>query len=250
MTDPRVRIFADNEALSRYAALRLTKLIQAAVAEQGRCTLVLSGGSTPQRLYELLAEAPYSGEIPWAQLDLFWGDERCVPADDAASNYGQVQRTLLAHVPIPAANIYAIDGSLPAAVAADDYARRLAAYAQATRPDAAPRWPHFDIVLMGMGADGHIASIFPHSPICADVPTRAVEASYGDRPAQRVTLTEPVFNDARLILFLVTGANKADVMRRVLLETGEPLLYPAQRLHPHAGSMQFLVDQDAAALIE
>lgn len=250
MNDPRVRIFADNEALGRYAALRLTKLIQAAVAEQGRCTLVLSGGDTPQRLYALLAEPAYAGEIPWEQIDLFWGDERCVPPDHPASNYGQVQRVLLDHVAIPPQNVMAVNGTLEPTAAAADYARVLKQYALAHRPAGAPPWPAFDIVLLGMGSDGHIASIFPHSPICTDVPVRAVEADYEGRPAGRVTLTEAVFNDARLILFLVTGEHKADVVRRVLKDEQNPAELPAQRIHPDVGNVQFLIDQAAAALLD
>jgi 6-phosphogluconolactonase len=172
---------------------------------------------------------------------IFWGDERCVPPDDPESNYGQAWSLLLCHVNIPAGNIHRIQGELGPLKASKDYGRVLKQFASLRS-----EWPRFDLVLLGMGEDGHTASLFPGSPVKTIGPTIAVTAHYQDRPAERVTLTPPVFNSARLVLFMVIGENKALTLNKVLSETRQPKLYPAQRIEPNDGRVIWMVDEVAA----
>lgn len=235
-----VQIFKDIGSLNIAAAEIFVAAAAQAISERGRFLVALSGGSTPAGLYRLLADKPYLERVDWAKAFIFWGDERCVPPDDEGSNYHQAYETLLQHVPIPEANIRRIKGELEPAEASDDYAQTLKRF-------AAPGldWPRFDLVLLGMGADGHTASLFPGSQVEATSPTLPVTAHYQGRPAQRVTLTPPMFNSARVVLFLVTGADKAETMSRVLSDISMPEQYPAQRIHPADGQVIWLVDEAA-----
>ena len=221
------------------AELFVTAAAQA-IGARGRFLVVLSGGSTPSGLYRLLADEPYRSRVDWLNALVFWGDERCVPPEDEGSNYRQAFVTLLQHVPIPVENVQRIKGELEPAEASDDYAQTLERF-------AAPGldWPHFDLVLLGMGADGHTASLFPGSQVDLAAPTLAVSADYQGRPAQRVTLTHPVFNSARTVLFLVTGEDKAETLSRVLSDVSMPEQYPAQRIRPADGQVIWLVDEAA-----
>ncbi len=237
-----VRIFKDSEALSQAAAEIFVNAATQAIDARNRFLAALSGGSTPSGLYHLLASEPYRSRVEWSNTFIFWGDERCVPPDDEGSNYYQAYQTLLQHVPIPQGNVQRIKGELGPFVAADDYVQILKSFA-----DPGLDWPRFDLALMGMGADGHTASLFPGSPVDGDAPTRAVTADYQGRPAQRVTLTSPVFNSARTVLFLVTGAEKAKTFRKVMGEAYLPEQYPAQRIHPTEGQLIWLVDEAAAS---
>lgn len=238
------RIFKDMDTLSEAAAEIFVDAAQQAISERSRFLAALSGGSTPSRLYRLLASEPYRDRIDWAQVYVFWGDERCVPPDDEGSNHHQAYQTLLRHVPIPVANIQRIKGELELAEASNDYAQTLKRFAAPGRD-----WPRFDLVLLGMGADGHTASLFPGWPLNVSSPTLPVSADYQGRPAQRVTLTPPVFNSARLVLFLVSGADKAEALSHVLSDEIKPKQYPAQRIQPAEGQVIWLVDEAAAAII-
>lgn len=236
-----LRVFPDANSLSRAAAELFVETAQQAVHERGRFLAALSGGGTPSGLYRLLAETPYRSRVDWAKTHLFWGDERCVPPDDSGSNYGQARESLLAHIPIPAGNIHRIKGELDPQAASDDYAQTLKSYAE---PGQA--WPRFDLVLLGMGEDGHTASLFPGSPLETPSPTLAVTAHYQGRPANRVTMTPLVINDARNIVFLVIGSNKAVTLDRVLSDLKVLDELPAQRIQPTAGQLTWLVDEAAA----
>jgi 6-phosphogluconolactonase len=238
---PKLRIFPDIFSLSRAAAELFVEAAQQAVRERGRFLAALSGGGTPSGLYRLLAEAPYRNRVDWVKTHLFWGDERCVPPDDPGSNYGQARETLLASVPIPAENIQRIKGELDPQAASYDYAQTLKSYAEPGR-----NWPRFDLVLLGMGEDGHTASLFPGSPVETSSPTLAVTAQYQGRPANRVTMTPLVLNDAWNIMFMVTGANKAVTLTRVLSDLKVLGELPAQRIQPTAGQLTWLVDEAAA----
>ncbi len=176
-------------------------------------------------------------------MNFFWGDERLVPPEDAGSNYFHAAQLLLDRVQIPAENIHRVQGELPPAAAVSDYTKQLKAFAAEGRA-----WPRFDLVLLGLGSDGHTASLFPGSP-AADPPGTAVKtvtADYEDRPSQRLTLTPAVFNDARHILFLVTGANKAQAVTAVLKGPTNLVQWPAQRIQPHSGTVTWFIDQAAA----
>ena len=240
--NPSLRIFNDLEPLSRAAADLFVKSAKQAVEEHGRFLVALSGGNTPIRLYRLLATEPYQGQIGWRRTHIFWGDERCVPPEDTGSSCGQAKQALLDHVGIPADNIHRIRGELGPALASAEYANTLKDFAEDGHD-----WPRFDLVLLGMGDDGHTASLFPGSEVNPDLPAMPVTAQYQDRPANRVTLTPKVFNSARQVIFLVTGESKAVTLARVLSDDYQSEELPAQRIHPLEGMVTWLVDETAAS---
>jgi 6-phosphogluconolactonase len=237
-----IRIFKDNEAMSSAAVEIFIKTAIQAIDTHGRFLVALSGGGTPSWLYQLLAREPFRSQIEWEQTFVFWGDERCVPPEDTGSNYHQAYEIFLRHVPIPGENILRVKGELEPDQASDAYMRTLKNFA-----DPELDWPRFDLVLLGMGEDGHTASLFPSSPVAADSPTLAVSADYQGRPAHRVTLTLLVLNSARNILFLVTGENKASALKEVLSGAHKPELFPVQRIQPTDGKLIWLVDEGAAS---
>jgi 6-phosphogluconolactonase len=243
---PDVRIFKTPSELSQAAARLVVATAQGAVAVNGRFLIALSGGSTPTVLFRLLSQSPNAERMPWAQTVVFWGDERLVPPADPGSNYGQAADILLHHVPIPAANIHRVKGEEDAATAVADYTNQLQQLAEPDRD-----WPRFDLAIMGLGSDGHTASLFP-GPIPAAEnhdPVMAVTADYDGRPAQRVTLTPLVFNDARHILFLATGEKKAEAVTAVINGPQHLKQWPAQRIVPHDGQVTWLLDEAAAQLL-
>ncbi len=203
--------------------------------------LCLSGGETPKRLYELLATPAYQARVPWDRTHCFWGDERLVPHDDPRSNYHMAWEAMLRHVPIPAENIHAIptEHMSPAASAAA-YATTLKRFYGADMLD--PGEPLFDLTLLGLGEDGHIASLFPHSPALAET-ERWVVPVVGETPPDRITLTYPVLASSGVTAFLVAGGSKRNALARV--RSGDPAL-PASRLQP-AGDLYWFIDRAAAA---
>ncbi len=239
----QIRIFKDIEALSQAAAVQFVELAGAAIDQRGQFLVALSGGGTPQRLFQLLAAAPYRDQVAWAKVHVFWGDERCVPPNDRGSNYGQANQALLKQVPLPAENIHRVKGELEPKAASDDYAKVLGAFAETGHP-----WPRFDLIHLGMGEDGHTASLFPGSDpqAGADSLSMAVMGHYQGRPAQRITLTLPVINGARQVTFLVAGENKAETLEKVLHGPSLPRQFPAQRVQPENGQLTWLVDEAAA----
>jgi 6-phosphogluconolactonase len=236
----RLRVFKDLESLSQAAATLFVEEASAAVTERGRFLVALNGGSTPTRLFQLLA-TEYRDKVDWSQVHVFWGDERCVPPHDPGSNYRQAQDAFLSRVPIPASNIHRVKGELEPVDASNDYALVLKEFA--TPPFDYPR---FDLVYLGMGEDGHTASLFPGSPVDVTRPTLPVTANYQDRPTNRVTLTQLVFNQARVVVFMATGEKKALTLAEVLSGRYNPERYPAQRIVPKNGKLIWLVDEDAA----
>lgn len=251
MPFPQLLIFETAPELYHVAAAYWRRLAQKAVEARGRFLLVLAGGSTPKPLYRLMAQPPYREDVPWSETYVFWGDERMVAPADPQSNYGQAREQLLANVPVPSEQIYPIPGELAPEEAAAAYDRALAQLAadpSVTPAEAGQRWPRFDLVLLGLGRDGHTASLFPGSVANEreGPPARAVNVAYGERPADRVTLTPPVFNSARQILFLVTGEEKAAALAGVLEGEEDPVRWPAQRIRPEEGRLTWLVDRAAA----
>jgi 6-phosphogluconolactonase len=238
-----VKVFSDLAALSQAAADYFVREAMAAVTTYGRFLVILSGGSTPQELYRLLAGPPYREQVPWLQTHLYWADERLVPPGDPGSNYGQVEQLLINQVTIPPQNVHRIKGELEAAAAVADYTWQLEQLA-----DKGAGWPRFDLVLLGLGADGHTASLFPgRAPAEAwQQPVVAVTAAYQGRPAQRVTVTPPVFNSARRILFLVSGSEKAKALAAVRQEQNDAEEWPARMIQPQEGAVTWLIDQAAA----
>lgn len=236
----KIRIFKDLESLSRDAATLFVEQAAKAVEERGQFLTALNGGSTPTRLFQLLA-TDYREKVNWSKVHIFWGDERCVPPDDPGSSYGQARDTLLSRVPVLDSNIHRIKGELDPEEASREYSLALSRFA--SHPHTFPR---FDLVYLGMGEDGHTASLFPGSRVDVAEPTLPVTAHYQDRPANRVTLTQLVFNQARMVAFMAVGDKKAVTLAEVLSSRYNPDLYPAQRIEPKDGKLIWLVDEDAA----
>ena len=239
--NPELRIFRDSERLSRHAANLFVEQAGLAVRERNQFLVALNGGSTPNRLFQLLA-TDYRDQIDWSKVQVFWGDERCVPPDDTGSSYRQARDLLLIHVSIPESNIHRIKGELSPSEASKDYSALLKEYGSAPLD-----WPRFDLVYLGMGEDGHTASLFPGSPVTVSEPTLPVTAHYQDRPANRVTLTQLVFNSARFVVFMATGEKKAITLAEVLSDRYNPERYPAQRIDPKDGELIWLIDETAAS---
>ena len=210
------------------------------IRDQGRYALVLSGGSTPKPIYERLAQLEVSQQLDWRKIYIFWGDERCVPPDDPQSNYLMAKETLLDHVGIPPENIFRINGELDPPDAAREYE-------QVIRTFFSQGEARFDTILLGLGEDGHTASLFPGTPGLEVRDRRVVENPHPYSNTWRVTLTYPAINTARNILFLVAGKNKAQVAAESILNPDSPPNYPAKNITGSENPPFWLLDQGAAA---
>lgn len=241
-----VKIWPDALQLFRAAADEFTRAAREAVAARGRFSVALAGGTTPRAAYALLAEDDARQParcLSWDKVHFFFGDERHVPPSHPDSNYRMAQEALFSRVAVPEANIHRIEAELEAAQAADGYQELLRTHF-ALKPG---EWPRFDLVLLGMGPDGHTASLFPGSPALAET-TRLVAANWVEKfRAFRITLTFPVLNHAAEVLFLVSGADKAEMLRNLLRGDPAGATYPAQRVRPQAGRLLWYADQAAAA---
>ena len=236
-------VFPDAATVADDAARRFVALAQAAIAERGRFTVALSGGSTPRALHGRLAAPPLSSALDWERVFVYWGDERMVPPDDADSSYRMARDTLLAHVPIPAANI------VPAPTVGGTPADAARAYAETLVAQFGQDLPQFDLILLGIGPDGHTASLFPGQPepvAPGDDLVIAVRNS-PKPPPERVSFTYRLINAARTVLFLITGADKAAALDAILHGPPNRAHLPAQGVQPTAGSLVWLVDQAAAS---
>ena len=237
----KIRIFPDSRALIHAAAEAFVTLAAESITTHGRFSVGLCGGSTPRPLYELLAADSLAPRIEWANVHIFWGDERCVPPDDAASNYRMARETLLDHVPLPDQNIHRIQGELPPAQAAATYEQVLRDFFNGS--------PRFDLLLQGMGDDGHTASLFPGTRALREQTRWAVENYVEKLDSWRITLTVPAINNAAHVIVLVDGKNKAPALRAVLRGPSLPETYPAQLIQPSAGDVVWMVDAQAASLL-
>lgn len=235
-------IFETPEALAIGAAERFVSLTKARNTEQ--LSIALAGGTTPKRVYELLASGQFEDRIDWSRVHLFFGDERCVPPTHSDSNYRMAHDALISKVPIPPRNVHRIKAELPPAQAAEAYEQELKQFF----PNVT--WPRFDLVFLGMGADGHAASLFPDSEALREN-SKWVVATKEPRSGQdRITLTLPVLNNAAGVLFLVTGQNKAQRLREVLRSDQDTKSLPAGLIRPAKGTIEWLVDAAAASLPE
>lgn len=235
-----VTIYPDHEDLVQGAATLITGLAFDAVAASGRFTVALAGGGTPRPVYELLATPAFANRIPWDKVHVFFGDERCVAPDDPRSNFRMAREALLDHVPLPQGNIHRIAGE-------DDPVQAAAAYELGLRGlFVAEDPPVFDLICLGLGQDGHTASLFPGTAALAEKKRLVVAQHVEAVDAWRVTLTPAVINAARDVVFLVEGVGKAEVLQRVLQGPHEPDLLPAQLVQPHQGRTHWLVDAAAA----
>ena len=243
--EPEVKVFDDPEGVARAAASRFAELARGAVAGRGLFTVALAGGSTPRRVYELLAGDELRERIEWQNVHVFFGDERAVPADHADSNYRMASESLLSHVPVPERNVHRIEGVGDAAASASDYESEMRGL---FGEDA--EWPRLDLVMLGMGDDGHTASLFPNTAVL-DERRAWVAANWVEKlGAWRVTLTAPAINSARHVLFLVGGAGKAERLREVLKGERDHERLPSQLIRPPDGTLEWFVDRAAASRLE
>ncbi len=249
-----LRVFPDLDRLAQAAAGRVLEVGNTAIAGRGAFTLVLSGGSTPIPVYRLLRQQ--SQALDWDRVHVFWGDERCLPPGDSQSNYHQARQTLLAHTSITTENVHRIQGELPASQGAGEYQTHLTGFfakhpALGWQKVAGKRFPSFDLILLGMGDDGHTASLFPGSPALEEI-TRWVVGVQHDQPppplVDRVTFTLPLINSAAYIIFLVSGESKALRLRQVFADELESHL-PAGLVRPASGELEWMVDSAAASAL-
>ena len=238
-----LRIYPDHKSLSRAAADLFVQSAAKAVQQNGRFSVALSGGGTPQHAYEILSRPPFLNEVDWSRVHVFWGDERCVPPDDSRSNFRMARDALLRHVPIPSPQIHPIFCTVEPAAGAREYEAELLSFF-----GEGP--PRFDLMYLGMGENGHIASLFPESPVLLEEKRWVAEVYVAEQSLYRVTLTLPIINLASTIVFLVVGGPKADTLKHVLEGPIDPNCLPAQLVQPINGNLHWLVDHDAAALLE
>jgi 6-phosphogluconolactonase len=238
-----IKIVHDNAALNRVAAAEFQSAAESEIAAHGRFTVALSGGNTPRALYALLA-AEFKDLIAWNKTHIFFGDERHVPPDHPESNYRMANEALLSQVPIPGENIHRVRTELDPQSAAKDYEEQLRTQFRLNKNDL----PRFDLMLLGLGDDGHTASLFPGSAALQET-ARLVVANWVKKlKTFRITLTFPVLNHAAGVLFLVSGQGKAQILKEVLSSPGAAE-FPAQRVRPENGRLLWLADQDAARLL-
>jgi 6-phosphogluconolactonase len=239
-------VYPDADALARAAALELLRIARDSVAARGLFTLALAGGSTPKKLYALLGSDPAFATFPWDQSHLFFGDERHVPPDHADSNFLMVKNSLLVGGKIPAACVHRMRAELPEAdEAAADYEQEMRGFfTAAMRADGFPR---FDAILLGMGPDGHTASLFPESPGLAETQRWVISNPVEKFKTDRITFTFPVLNAARAVYLLVAGPDKAEMIEDVFVKSSGTLTYPVQRVQPLNGVKIWMLDQAAAA---
>jgi 6-phosphogluconolactonase len=239
-----VKVVPDAAALAQTTAEFIVTLAADAIRARGHFSIGLSGGSTPRRLFELLATDDFAPRIDWANVHIFWGDERCVPPDHPDSNYQMAQVTLLAHVPLPEGNIHRMQGEIDPAQAAARYEADLRDFF------GTERLPRFDLLLQGMGDDGHTASLFPGTAALSERDRWVVANHVQKLDAWRITLTVPVINAAAHVVFLVSGSSKAETVRAVLQGPHQPNTLPSQYIQPHDGQLLWMVDAAAAALLD
>lgn len=243
---PEIIITRDLEELSQKAAEFIAGFITDLEKTKERIAIALSGGTTPKRLYERLAIGPFHKDIPWNQVHLFWGDERFVPPGHPDSNYRMVYEALISKVPIPSENVHRMPGEMayPQA-AADEYEENLHRFFGSS-PEG---WPRFDLVILGVGSDGHTASLFPGSEALKER-RRWVAAPYVEKlNAYRLTLTLPVFNSADQVIFLVNGKEKARIVKELLAGYNTKTIFPVQMIKPRHGKPIFFLDRPSASLI-
>jgi 6-phosphogluconolactonase len=234
-----IQVYPDLESLSRAAAALLLRQAHLAVTARGRFSVALPGGATPRRTYELLAQPPFLHQAPWDRMHVFWGDERCVPLDDPRSNARLAKETWLDLVPIPPDQIHPLHCAPDPTAAARHYETEL-------RQFFGDGPPCLDLVFLGLGTDGHTASLFPGTPVLAEKQRWAAEVQVAAQDFHRVTLTAPLINQAVVVAFLVAGGAKADILRDVLRGPREPARLPAQLIQPQNGDLLWLVDLAAA----
>lgn len=237
----QVVIYPDTSTLSQEAAQYIVRLANEAIVSHGRFSIALSGGTTPKVLYGLLATEPYRDQIDWSQVEIFWSDERCVPPDSSDSNYQLAQEVLLSKIPISTNQIHRMPADKP-----DRDAASLEYTQEMQRIFGTDGIPSFDLLQLGMGPEGHTASLFPHQPSLQEQQRLVMPVNVPKPPPPRLTFTPPLLNAAKHVLFLVTGADKADAVQAVLESAYQPEEYPAQIVRPPHGEVTWMLDTAAA----
>lgn len=243
MVDSRqIKVLPDAAQLAQAAAREFTHLAQLAIFKTQRFSVALSGGSTPEMLYQLLAAEPYRSELAWEKIHFFWGDERNVPPKDANSNFRLAYEALLSKIPVPDENVHRMKGESPdLKIAAAGYEQEL----HSLLGGGPGQLPRLDLVLLGLGTDGHVASLFPGSQALNERQHLCVPNWVEKLSTWRLTLTFPVLNNAANVLFLVCGTEKAEILGRILDSDPKPI-YPAQLVKPVNGEVHWLLDRGAA----
>jgi 6-phosphogluconolactonase len=242
-----IRQLDDTNQLFHAAAEEVCRIGFMSIETTGRFSLVLSGGKTPRGLFALLAEHPYRSQIDWKKVELFWGDERAVPPNDPGSNYRMAKEAMLDKLPIPPDHIHRIEGERPDLdQAAHDYEAKVEQVLGRV-PGVGRRPPHFNLFLLGMGEDGHTASLFPNTPALVEKERWVVAQEVPKAPRERITMTPPLINKAHFIMFLVAGSSKAEVLAQVLQGPRDPMRWPAQLIRPLTGEVTWFVDRAASA---
>lgn len=246
MTSPEIKIVPDISAFNRAAADEFINCAKSSIAARGRFTVALSGGSTPRGIYGLVADDQKDAEkkIPWEKVFVFFGDERHVPPTDAESNYRMANESLFSRVPIPEQNIFRVAAELDANVAAQQYEEQLVRFFQL----APNKWPRFDLIMLGLGPDGHTASLFPASPALKENQRKVVANWVEKFNSYRITFTFPVINHAAEVMFAVLGSDKAEVLKDVLTNLDKNL-YPSQRVQPENGRLLWVTDKATGRLL-
>lgn len=238
MITPQIRVLPDLNGIAHAAAERIVQSSRAGIARSGEFSMALSGGSTPRALYSLLASDEFFHQIEWGKVQFYFGDERCVPPDSDESNYRMARESLFDHAPIPAANIHRIHGEMPPEAAAEEYDKLLA-----------ERCPNgMDLTLLGMGPDGHTASLFPYSPALNEKERLCVANWVEKFKTWRVTMTVPYLNRSGEVLILAGGAEKKARLQEVLEGPRDPERLPIQLITPDSGRLIWLMDVAAAAM--
>ena len=237
----------DAEALARRAAQYLVEMTTEAVDARGQARIAISGGSTPKAAFHLLADPNerFLQSMPWERLDLYWVDERCVPPDNSESNYHMTREALLSHVPLPAGQVHRMEGELEPEVAASRYESELR---NSFRLEGAES-PRFDLIALGMGDDGHTASLFPYTGAIHEMGRLVAANHVPQKDTWRITLTWPVINHANSVFFLIAGEDKAERVREVFTGSRDPERLPSQLIWPSSGILTLFLDKAAAALL-
>ncbi|MGI8470463.1 MAG: 6-phosphogluconolactonase [Pyrinomonadaceae bacterium] len=246
MNEKKIKIFADVEDLNEFAANEFVCLCNESIAERGIFTVALSGGSTPKKLNTLLASDEFRSKIEWRKIQFFFGDERCVPPDSEESNYRMADETLFSKLEIPPANIHRF---LTETGDAKTVAEKMQGEIKAFFKLEENEFPRFDLIFLGMGADGHTASLFPETSALKDEERIVAENYVPKFETFRLTFTFPTINNSRNVIFLVAGEDKAEAAREVLEGEYNPQKSPSQKVKPKSGKLLFLLDEKAARLI-
>jgi 6-phosphogluconolactonase len=236
-----VIVLDSSEDVAKAGAERFVGYAQAAIDDHGMFAVALAGGNTPRQMYQLLASDNFRNRVNWNDVHLFFGDERCVPPDHPDSNYRLANEALISRVPIPAPNIHPIKGEGDPTENAKLYEEELRLFFRGCE------WPRFDLVFLGLGTDGHTASLFPRTPALQETRSWVAANRVEKLGAFRITLTVPAINSAANIVFLVSGAEKAAPLAAVINGPSQPALLPAQLIKPSDGSLTWLVDREAAS---